>query len=270
MNTKTTIYEKVIVSGSHLELFKFEKGVRIGYEYPNRKQNRRKPKKVEPKQLKMLDSNNLRVIKPEENEPSEEELKPRMDSYRRTKNNIKRLAWSNSREFCAFLTLTFADNIQNFDKANYELKNFLKKLRRRYPDIKYLGICEFQKRGAIHYHFLINKFHDAKDLASIWKNGFIKINKLRNRDNLGNYIVKYLTKENFIDSRFFNKRKYFYSRNLKKPIAIVEYSFIRDLISNRYSDSMFLTEKYRAECNNEYIGKIEYILYNVEYKKIKT
>ena len=41
------------------------------------------------------------------------------------------------------------------------------------------------------------------------ENGFIKINKLRNKSNLGNYIVKYLCKEIYLDNRFFNKRKVF-------------------------------------------------------------
>ncbi len=266
---KITIFKKIIVSGNHLELLKFENGVRIGYKFPNRKQIRRKPKKIEPKQLMMFDKQSFRLIKPEENEKSKEELKPRMSSYIRTKNNIKRLAWSNAQNFCSFLTLTFGDNIKNFDKANYELKNFLKKIRRRYPNIKYLGVCEFQKRGAIHYHLLTNIFHDANELAKIWRNGFIKINKLRNKDNLGNYIVKYLSKEGFLDSRFFNKRKVFYSRNLQKSITIINPYFINDLLRNKYYESLSLTEKYRWNGFNEYIGEMAYILYGVDYKKDK-
>ena len=49
-----------------------------------------------------------------------------MSSYYRTKANIKRLAWSNADEFLVFLTLTFKDNVQDFSRANYELKTFLK------------------------------------------------------------------------------------------------------------------------------------------------
>lgn len=264
-----TIFKKIVVSGAYLELLKFSQGIRVGHKFPNRKQTRRKPKKIDPEQLKMFDKQCFRLIKPEENEISEEELKPRMSSYIRTKKNIKRLAWSNAKDFCSFLTLTFEENIQNFDKANYELKNFLKKLRRRYPDIKYLGVCEFQKRGAIHYHLLTNIFHNANDLAQIWRNGFIKINKLRNKDNLGNYIVKYLSKEDFLDSRFFNKRKVFYSRNLQKSITIIDPYFINDLLRNKYYDSLSLTEKYRWTGFNEYTGEMAYILYGIKYKKTK-
>jgi len=262
----TTIFKKIIISGNYLELFKFERGVKVGYTICNRKQTRRKKKKIEPKQLEIFNSQTFRIIKPEENEYSDEELKPRMSSYYRTKANIKRLAWSNADEFLVFLTLTFKDNIQDFGRANYELKNFLKKLRRRYPDIKYLGICEFQKRGAIHYHFLVNKFHDANDLAKMWKNGFIKINKLRNKSNLGNYIVKYLCKEIYLDNRFFNKRKVFYSRNLKKPVITTDRYFIRDLLKNRFSEHLSLEEKCRYDGVNEYTGKFNYVLYGLDYK----
>lgn len=264
-----TIFKKAIVSGNHLELLKFSQGIRVGHKFPNRKQTRRKPKQIDPKQLEIFDKQNFRLIRPEENKISEEELKPRMSSYIRTKNNIKRLAWCNTNDFCSLLTLTFEENVQNFDKANYELKNFLKKIRRIYPDIKYLGVCEFQKRGAIHYHLLTNIFHNANNLAQIWRNGFIKINKLRNRDNLGNYISKYLSKEGFLDSRFFNKRKVFYSRNLKKPIPIIDPYFINDLLRNKYYESLSLTEKYRWTGFNEYTGEMAYILYGVKYKKTK-
>lgn len=260
-----TIFKKMIFSGNNIELLSFEGGIRVGHSFPRRKQKRRK-KNSQPKQLAIFDGHHYKLIN---HEATEEELKPRLSSYIRTKNNIKRLAWCNSNEFLSFLTLTFEENISNFDKANYELKNFLKKIRRRYPDIKYLGVCEFQKRGAIHYHFLLNTFHDANDLAKIWKNGFIKINKLRNKNNLGSYITKYLTKENFLDNRFFNKRKFFCSRNLKRSIVINDTYVIHDILRGKYSDYISLSPKYTWSGINEYIGNISYTLFDVKYSQEK-
>jgi S-adenosylmethionine:tRNA-ribosyltransferase-isomerase (queuine synthetase) len=76
---------------------------------------------------------------------------------------------------------------------------------------------EFQKRGAIHFHMLCNlPYVDVNELAKVWKNGFIKLNRLDNVDNVGAYITKYMTKDN-VDARLIGKKCYTMSKGLNEP-----------------------------------------------------
>jgi len=122
-----------------------------------------------------------------------------------------------------FLTLTFHENLQDIEKANYEFKKFIQRLERLYPHLKYVCGIEFQKRGAVHYHIITNlPYIDVNYLAEkYWGNRFIKLNRIDHVDNLGKYISKYLTKA-YEDIRLTNKKKYFSSRNLLRPIRLYD------------------------------------------------
>ncbi|MBC8389847.1 MAG: protein Rep, partial [Actinobacteria bacterium] len=109
-----------------------------------------------------------------------------------------------------------------------EFKKFIKRLKYKYGDFKYLAVVEFQKRGAIHYHMLSDfSYIEQADLEKIWSNGFVWIrdlitaNKGKPVDNVGAYIVKYMNK-NIIDKRLMGKKAYFTSKNLKRPEIIYE------------------------------------------------
>lgn len=87
--------------------------------------------------------------------------------------------------------------------------------------LKYISIWERQQRGAIHYHVIMFNlpFVEAKKLEEIWKNGFIKINLIKDEDkatgSVSTYLTKYFVKD--IAERVREKKAYFSSRNLKKP-----------------------------------------------------
>lgn len=87
--------------------------------------------------------------------------------------------------------------------------------------LKYISIWERQERGAIHYHVIMFNlpFVEAKKLEEIWKNGFIKINLIKDEDkatgSVSTYLTKYFVKD--IAERVREKKAYFSSRNLKKP-----------------------------------------------------
>lgn len=146
----------------------------------------------------------------------------------RTRNNVRRLALANFDYKSKFFTATFAENIEDMDKANNEFKKFIQRLKYHYGDFRYLAVVEFQKRGAIHYHML-SDFGYIKhcDLEKIWGNGFVWIrdllsaNKGKAVDNVGAYIVKYMNKD-IIDERLMGKKSYFTSKNLKRPEIIYE------------------------------------------------
>lgn len=148
----------------------------------------------------------------------------------RSKLECQRIAKANINEWQTFITLTFADNIQDVKVANKRFKYFIDKVRRVKPDLKYLCITEFQKRGAIHYHMLSNI--NIKDNSLIysqegnpkfkhikfWNEGFDSIEVMKGDvKKIIGYISKYMTKD--IDNRLFSHRRYFYSQNLQQPKA---------------------------------------------------
>lgn len=87
--------------------------------------------------------------------------------------------------------------------------------------LKYISIWERQERGAIHYHVIMFNlpFIEAKKIEEIWKNGFIKINLIKDEDkatgSVSTYLTKYFVKD--IAERVREKKAYFSSRNLEKP-----------------------------------------------------
>lgn len=179
-------------------------------------------------ELKKVDVNNWFD---DENDKKEIKLKNNIEfrSIIRSKLECQRLAKANIKDWKTFITLTFEENIQDVKLANKKFKYFIDKVRRVKPDLKYLCITEFQKRGAIHYHLLSNieitdskliyKQEDNNKFSHIkyWKNGFTSI-EIMSGDvkKIIGYISKYMTKD--IDNRLFSHHRYFNSQNLKKPI----------------------------------------------------
>ena len=186
----------------------------------------------------------------------------------KARKNVRRLINANIDkwgEWPKFLTLTFAEHVTNVRQANYEFKKFRQRLEYALKiRLKYVGVVEFQQSGRIHYHVVIFNlpYIDANQLASIWQNGFIKINAIDHVDNVGAYVTKYMTKDND-DPRLRGEKSYFASRGLYKPIE-------------RYIDNKQLTDfkrifehakVYEAEFDNEYYGCIFYSQYNTKKRR---
>jgi hypothetical protein len=67
----------------------------------------------------------------------------------------KRLRFTAANAFPALISqfgMTYHDRIPSGREAKRDLNRLLLDLRRAYPDIKYLWILEFQKRGTLHFH----------------------------------------------------------------------------------------------------------------------
>lgn len=191
-------------------------------------------------------------------EEEKEESKARQESYYKRKVfEIERLIDCNYSDKSTFLTLTFARNLEDLPEANKEFNLFIKRLKyhlkkldeaneddetdentedvkddetdenteddedKEKESLKYISIWERQERGAIHYHVILFNlpFVEAKKLEEIWKNGFIKINLIKDEDkatgSVSTYLTKYFVKD--IAERVREKKAYFSSRNLKKP-----------------------------------------------------
>lgn len=204
----------------------------------------------------------------------------RAQTIRDARNLCKRLAVANFGSSDSFITLTVAKNSDDVAFYDNEFKKFVKRMNYKYnKKHKYLAVREFQKRGAIHYHLLmdfdeaITKQNDEelksleREVGKIWGHGFVDVQTLlrskRNGtpvDNVGAYLVKYMSKEND-DERLKGNKVYLCSRGLKRPVTYTG------------DEALQLIEKHGLEqkketftnCyESEYLGKINYREYNLK------
>ncbi len=239
---------KLVISGRFLEMYTYSKGV---YKVYGKNKNGRAGKGV--------------VIDEEQKE------KNRNTAIMRARRTIKRIVNANIGQWgddvsAKFLTLTFRDNVDSLDVANYEFKKFIKRLNyeiygTKCSYLKYTAVIEFQKRGAVHYHVIFYNlpYTGADVIARVWDNGYIKVNKIDDVDNVGAYICKYLTKGND-DNRLLGRKCYFNSRGLRQPI---EKYCDNDEIEGIKETFPGLTLIYKSAFENEYVGTVVYEQYNI-------
>lgn len=100
-----------------------------------------------------------------------------------------------------FITLTYADNMVDGDKAKKDLNLFITKLNKKYKgiyDLEYIAVIEPQERGAWHFHIMLKATNtdwlwiEYSDLNRLWKHGYTDIQRLRS-DDIGRYYVTYFT-----------------------------------------------------------------------------
>lgn len=188
----------------------------------------------------------------------------------RTRNMVRRLILSNFDVTAKFWTFTFDDKkvppeiSRSIEGSNGLWKTFIQRMRRKYPDFKYLAVLEFQERGAVHYHCLCDlPYVRQRVVQEIWGNGFVSVNRIKHVDNLGAYVVKYMTKE-LTDERFFGSKLYQCSKGLNRP---VEY---RGEEADRLVTALDLDQKKEVFTNcygSEYLGQIVYKEYNLMREK---
>lgn len=155
---------------------------------------------------------NLKKISYSKCKEEKQDLTIDLKNITRSKLACQRLAKCNSLEWKTFITLTFEENIENIKEANKRFRHFINKIHRVEKNFKYLGIIEFQKRGAVHYHVLTNidindkRFiyaqEDNKKYKHIkyWIDGFTKVDNIQGDiKKIVGYISKYMTKILIID-----------------------------------------------------------------------
>ena len=201
--------------------------------------------------------------------PSSEETKEdnREKVTSRARRDLRRIVNANvnqyGKDFTAkFVTLTFAEHITDLVSANIEFKKFIKRLNyqmfgTKKSNLKYTCVPEFTKIGRVHYHVIFYNLPYIKSnyLADIWGNGFIKINKIDNCDNVGAYVSKYMTKDNL---EIIGKKSYFNSRDLFEVTELIEAKEVESLRHSLPLDKV----TYSAAFDNDYTGIITYLQYN--------
>lgn len=134
-------------------------------------------------------------------------------------------------DFDQFWTLTFNSDRYDYSIAFEKMSKWLRKMRDKYGRFNYIVIPELHKDGAIHFHAvfgnfkgkLINSGKKHKNVtvwnSADWEYGFTTITRMRNKERCASYVTKYFTKDmqNSIVGK--NKKKYWLSRDLKKPVV---------------------------------------------------
>lgn len=182
-------FTKVVVSGSVIEVYQYDK----------------------PPLLRKGQ------IETEDEEKEDRTLERRKQTAREARNMVRRLVLSNFDNGSKFITLTFAEDIQDVREANKVFKKFIQRMRYKYGQFKYVAVIEFTKAGRVHYHMMSDlPFILNSELAAIWRNGFVRINEIEHVDNVGAYMVKYMVKD-LEDMRLAGNKCYQTSKGLDRP-----------------------------------------------------
>lgn len=190
---------------------------------------------------------------------------------------IRRLICSNFDEGSKFITLTFADrpglDVQDVKQCNGLFMAFANRLRYYYPSFKYIAVIEFQDkngRGAVHYHMVCNlPYVTVNRFAEIWRNGFVKLNRIDHVDNVGAYVIKYMVAD-MDDKRLCGKKAYLCSKGLLRPVELCSWrssdtEVVEQIIELHQKES----PTYYKEYMSENAGMVRYAQYNTNRKKSK-
>lgn len=173
------------------------------------------------------------------------------------------------------MTLTFGDHVTDLKIANYEFTKFMKRLNylifdSKKANIKYTAVWELTKIGRIHYHLILYNipFTRVDKIEEAWGNGFVRINKIDEVDNVGAYISAYLggSEEGQAREEFYGQKSYFCSKGLIKPKEITDKKIVESVAAALPVEK--LTYSYVHE--NEHLGLISYKQYNLNDVKNKV
>lgn len=260
-------FYKAICSGSVIEIYEYEKEPKlIGNQKQNDKFNEYE------KMLLGLEGGEKSWI----HERSDRVEERKKQTLREARNLTRRLALMNFDSCCSFVTLTYPDTrhltFEHIDVADDDFKKFMKRLRYKYKKkFKYIAVREFTKKGRIHFHMLID--YDVTGLVeselqelervwgrTIWKHGFVDIKQLGDTDNVGAYLIKYMTKNVSIEA-FKGHKVYLCSKGLERPFVMRGEE--AEAVINAYkleNKKEVFTNSYESE----YLGKIVYKEYNLK------
>lgn len=226
---------KLIDLGSYLKVVQYEKEIKTGKPFP------RKKKSQVLEELNKIDNDpNLdhieklvkkAIVENSLGEDKEEKCtikKPRKLSFSEMEKFVN-LVIMNFNRGDKYITLTFRDEDITIDQGSKLFDNWIKRMRERYGDFKYIGVRSFQERGTLHYHLLANlpRFSTKGliEFQDIWGYGYTHIEQVYwleavyDKSPLLKYLVKNL-REFKEDSRSIKKRLYVRSKNLQEPIVI--------------------------------------------------
>lgn len=156
---------------------------------------------------------------------------------------------------CKFLTLTYAENMNDNSRISRDLERCWKRLHGLYGPFEYIYVKEKQGRGAWHVHAVLFFEREApfmlnSDVANAWGKGFVNVQGFSdNINNLGNYLCAYLTdgernskKGVRLDNYESGIRLYNCSKGIKRPeVREVDYMEYAGMVIS--GDVVILSER---------------------------
>ena len=173
-------------------------------------------------------------------------------SLRRSMQSIYEIARSNSFDF--FATFTFAENRYDYDCCKKKLLQWLKNFQKRKARIEWLCVPEQHADGAWHFHamikgdmsdYLVAGVHAGRYIIPSYRFGINEVEPIRDSNRCASYITKYITKELALFLK--NKRRYFYSAGLEKPVSkefyLADDADIYEFIAGNFPEYMLTYNK---------------------------
>lgn len=245
---------KVIGSGKIIEIYQYSKNIFVNHSGF--------PKKLKvPSDAEILDI----LTNPEKySVPSVRSQEYKQRNIIKAKNRIRRLVQANFDQQGKFLTFSFAKttkvDITSLTDCHVLYARFMRSLRDKYPNFRYVAVPEFQKRGAVHYHAMVDvPYTPWKTLMKLWQYGGVYITKINNPAYVGSYIAKYVGKA-LEDKRYSGHRCFYSSKNLIQPV--VKYG---DDLQNimQAIEARGITPSFTNSYYSDWCGQISYKSYNL-------
>lgn len=211
-------------------------------------------------------------------EPEDRTDERRKQTTRDARNLTRRLALMNFSNGDKFITLTFDPKKFKIKKDLYDLnfvdkkfKDFILRFNYRFKTkLKYIAVREQHKSGQLHFHMLCDwktDFESEEEIrywerylgTEVWKHGFVDIKTVDHIDNVGAYLIKYMTKNLSIEL-YKGKKVYLCSKGLKRP-DVYRGEQAKAIINfyNLNQKKEVFTNSYESE----YLGFINYKEYNL-------
>lgn len=147
-------------------------------------------------------------------------------AVRRARSRLRHLVLAANADH--LLTLTYRENMTDFERACSDLTRFVRLVRVSLPGWTYIAVAENQKRGAWHWHLAVVGRQDVDLLRSCWRKvvgeGNIDVNPPKGtakhrRLALVKYLGKYLAKGFTEGTRDLNARRFRSTLGIAVPIA---------------------------------------------------
>jgi len=146
--------------------------------------------------------------------------------------------WLKAKDWKVFITLTFKNECYP-DIARKKLKRLISELNscvfgshyRKFVGHSYFSYIvglEYQKRGVIHFHMLVDRPIDFRYLHKFWNSiaGFAHVEVLKDLENALEYVTKYVLKCGQMEVPYFVKREF---TPLAEPVwwSLLEKKFLQ-------------------------------------------
>lgn len=143
-------------------------------------------------------------------------------AVRRARSRLRQLILSANADH--LLTLTYRENVTDFEQASKDLSALIRRVRKHLPNWIFIAVPERQKRGAWHWHLAVVGRQDVKLLRHLWRSivgeGNVDVQKpstANRRLAIVKYLGKYLAKGFAEGDRELNGHRFRASLGIKVP-----------------------------------------------------